>query len=52
MSQAFSKPLNTTRALVKLPQTEDKEKNPENNVNGVGLSEAGEAGQWAESSTQ
>lgn len=25
---------------------------PENNVSGVGLSEAGEAGQWAEFSTQ
>lgn len=45
-SKGFSKPLNTTRALVKLPEIYYT---PENNVSGCGFSEAVEASQWAES---
>lgn len=45
MSKGFSKPLNTTRALVKQPEIYYI---PENNVSGLGFSEAVEASQWAE----
>lgn len=45
-SKGFSKPLNTTRALVKLPQIDHI---PENSVNRLDFSEAVEASQWAES---